>query len=521
MNLLAEARRRRTFAIISHPDAGKTTLTEKFLLYSGAVSEAGGVKARSGRRSATSDWMELEQQRGISITSAALQFQYSEHVLNLLDTPGHRDFSEDTYRTLAAADAAIMVLDSAKGVEAQTLKLFEVARNRKIPVITFLNKYDRPGLDPLELLDEIETKIGLRPTPVTWPVGIGGDFRGVIDRRDGTFWKFTRTARGSKAAPEEQMSSDQARASEGKAWDEALDGVALLDATGANAHSASFLAGESTPIFVGSALTNFGVRLLIDAIVQLAPSPSARSDVAGEMRALDAPFAGFVFKVQANMNPGHRDRVAFVRVCSGRFERGMVATHATTGKPFATKYAASVFGQQRDTIDEAFPGDVIGLVNATDLRVGDTLWVDEAVTFPPIPKFAPEVFATPRTADTSRSKQFRRGLEQLDEEGVVQVLYETNGDPIPLLGAVGQMQFEVFVHRLEHEFGAKVELSNSRYTTARRTDEESAEALRRFNSVGIFRRHDGAYYALFESPYWLQRIKADNPEITLEPILQD
>jgi peptide chain release factor 3 len=343
------------------------------------------VKARAGRRSATSDWMEMEQQRGISITSAALQFDYRGHVLNLLDTPGHRDFSEDTYRTLAAADAAVMVLDSAKGVEAQTLKLFEVARNRRIPVLTFLNKFDRPGLDPLELLDEIERKIGLRPTPVTWPVGIGGDFRGVIDRRDDTFWKYTRTARGAKAAPEEHMQADAARASEGKAWDEAMDGCSLLDATGADVDRASFLAGESTPVFVGSALTNFGVRLLIDAIVDLSPAPSARPDREGKQRELSDPFSGFVFKVQANMNPGHRDRVAFVRVCSGRFERGIVATHATTGKPFATKYAASVFGQQRDTIDEAFPGDIIGLVNATDLRVGDTLWVDEPVTFPPIP----------------------------------------------------------------------------------------------------------------------------------------
>jgi peptide chain release factor 3 len=479
------------------------------------------VKARAGRRSATSDWMEMEQQRGISITSAALQFDYRGHVLNLLDTPGHRDFSEDTYRTLAAADAAVMVLDSAKGVEAQTLKLFEVARNRRIPVLTFLNKFDRPGLDPLELLDEIERKIGLRPTPVTWPVGIGGDFRGVIDRRDDTFWKYTRTARGAKAAPEQHMQADAARASEGKAWDEALDGCSLLDATGADVDRASFLAGESTPVFVGSALTNFGVRLLIDAIIDLSPAPSARPDREGKQRELSDPFSGFVFKVQANMNPGHRDRVAFVRVCSGRFERGIVATHATTGKPFATKYAASVFGQQRDTIDEAFPGDIIGLVNATDLRVGDTLWVDEPVTFPPIPKFAPEVFATPGAVDTSRVKQFRRGLAQLDEEGVVQVLYDPLiGDAAPLLGAVGQMQFEVFTHRLANEFGATVELKSSRYSTARRTDEQSAAALRKFSSVGIFRRRDATLYALFESPYWLARIQSDHPELTLDLIVE-
>src|SRR4051794_32796680 len=352
---MREAARRRTFAIISHPDAGKTTLTEKFLLYAGALQRAGAVKARDGRRSATSDWMELERQRGISISSTVLQFPYRDHVINLLDTPGHRDFSEDTYRVLAGVDAVVMVLDTAKGIESQTLKLFEVCRARRLPVLTFLNKYDRPGREPLELLDEIEAQIGLRPTPVTWPVGIAGDLRGVVDRRSGEYIRFARTDRGASLSPEELVPTDVAAAEEGQAWLTAQDEVGLLDAIGADVDVPSFLAGDSTPVFVGSALTNFGVRMLLDAVVDLAPPPAPRIDVKDEPRPLDSSFSGFVFKVQANMDPSHRDRLAFARICSGRFERGMVLTHGRTGKPFATKYAHQVFGQERETVEEAFP----------------------------------------------------------------------------------------------------------------------------------------------------------------------
>ena len=516
---VAQAARRRTFAIISHPDAGKTTLTEKLLLYGGAVAEAGAVKARAGRRRAASDWMEIEQQRGISITSTVLQFTYRGCVINLLDTPGHRDFSEDTYRVLAAADAAVMVLDVAKGVEAQTLKLFEVCRARRIPVLTFLNKYDRPGREPLALLDEIEEQIGLRPTPVTWPVGIPGDFRGVVDRRSGDFIRFTRTARGATAAPEEVVAPSQAEVDESGAWEQAMEEVSLLDAVGANLDHESFLTGDTSPLFVGSALTNFGVRHLLDAVVDLAPRPSARPDQSGCPRPLEDPFSGFVFKVQANMDPAHRDHVAFVRVCSGRFERGMTVVHAASGRPFSTKYAASVFGSERDTIDEAYPGDVIGLVNASDLRIGDTLHQGSAVVFPPIPAFAPELFATARARDTSRHKQFRRGLAQLEQEGVVQVLHDPDGDPSPVLAAVGQMQFEVFSYRLEHEYDAVIELSAPRPRIARRTDAATAAQLRSVGGSRILARSDGTLLALFESPYWLQRLEADHPDWQLEPVL--
>ncbi|MEQ8717944.1 MAG: peptide chain release factor 3 [Acidimicrobiales bacterium] len=514
-----EAARRRTFAIISHPDAGKTTLTEKFLLYSGAVLEAGAVKARSGRRSATSDWMEMEQQRGISVASTVLQFDYDDHVINLLDTPGHRDFSEDTYRVLAAVDAAVMVLDTAKGIEAQTLKLFEVCRARGVPILTFLNKFDRPGREPLELIDEISDQIDLRATPITWPVGIPGDFRGVIDRRSGEFIRYTRTARGATAAPEEIVDAVRAIDEEGEAFEQAVEETELLDAVGADYDEKSFLAGESSPLFVGSALTNFGVRHLLDAVVSYAPPPSPTEDRAGVPRALDEPFAGTVFKVQANLDPAHRDRIAFVRVHSGRFERGMTLIHGPSGKPFGTKYATSVFGSERDTIDEAWPGDVIGLVNAADLRIGDTLYDGAPVEFPPIPRFVPEVFCEARPRDVSRFKQFRRGLEQLEEEGVVQVLRrDIASDVAPVLAAVGRMQFDVTAYRLEHEFGAEVDLSPLPYEAARRTDEESAPRLARMSSVAVLTRTDGALLALFESPFWLRRVEADHPELTLETL---
>ncbi len=517
--ILAEARRRRTFAIISHPDAGKTTLTEKFLLYAGAVAEAGAVKARAGRRKATSDWMSMEQERGISITSTVLQFGYRAHTINLLDTPGHRDFSEDTFRVLSAADAAIMVLDAAKGIEPQTLKLFEVCRSRSMPIITFINKYDRPGLEPLELLDEIERRIQLRPTPATWPVGVAGDFRGVIEQTSGEFVAYSRTARGASIAPEDRHSPADAAQQHGASWDRAVEEISLTEEVSGGVDSKSFLAGESTPVFFGSALTNFGVRHLLDAVIDLAPAPSPRASDHGNPRPLEAPFSAFAFKVQANMDPAHRDRVAFVRVCSGHFERGMTVTHEPSGRPFATKYAASVFGADRDTIDNAYPGDVIALVNANDVRIGDTLFVDASVRFPPIESFAPELFAEARPKDVSRAKQFRKGLEQLAQEGVVQVLSRVDGDRTPVLAAVGQMQFEVFSHRLQYEFGAEIRLGPIRQRIARRTDATTVTAMATTSGVEILERGDSTLLALFESPYWLDRLVAEHPDWLLDPIL--
>jgi peptide chain release factor 3 len=357
---------------------------------------------------------------------------------------------------------------------------------------------------------------------VTWPVGIAGDFRGVIDRRSSEYIRFTRTARGATEAGEELLAPDEAAALEGPSWEAATDEVSLLDEVGASIESERFRKGEVTPVFFGSALTNFGVRLLLDAIVDLAPAPSPRDDVAGIPRPLDAPFSAFAFKVQANMDPSHRDRIAFVRVCSGKFERGMVVTHGPTGKPFGTKYAQSVFGQDRDTIEEAWPGDVVGLVNATDVRVGDALFVGPPVEFPRLPEFAPEHFMIARVQDTGRFKQFRRGIAQLDEEGVVQVLRDPDlGDQAPMMAAVGPMQFEVATHRLEHEFGAPTELSPTTWRIARKTDEASTVQLRGMQGVAVYIRADGTRYALFESPYWLARVESDHPELTLERLVAE
>ncbi|NNN21759.1 MAG: peptide chain release factor 3 [Acidimicrobiales bacterium] len=517
--VLMQSKRRRTFAIISHPDAGKTTLTEKLLLYAGAVSEAGAVKARGSRRRATSDWMAMEQERGISITSTALQFTYKDHVINLLDTPGHRDFSEDTYRVLSAADSAVMVLDTAKGIEAQTLKLFQVCRSRNMPIITFLNKFDRPGKEPIELLDEIEKEIGLIPAPLTWPVGIPGDFKGVVDRRDGNFIRYSRTARGATEAKEEILDPQRASIEEGKYFEQAMEECDLLNGTGANYDSDLFLSGIQTPVFVGSALTNFGVRMLLEAVIELSPSPSARPDYQEVPRPLASPFSGFVFKVQANMDPSHRDHIAFVRVCSGKFERGMNLVHQPSLKPFRTKYAASVFGSERDTIDEAYPGDVIGLVNASDLQIGDTLFEKDEVKYPPIASFAPELFAKVRAKDTGRYKQFKKVIVQLEREGTIQLLYDLKAEGDPIAAAVGEMQFEVLAHRMQAEFGAEIEMTRTPHKLARVTDIDTANLLAGVGGNKVMRRNDGTYLALFESPYWLQRIQGDHPDWKLDTIV--
>ncbi|MFA9444401.1 peptide chain release factor 3 [Egicoccus sp. AB-alg6-2] len=511
-----EAARRRTFAIISHPDAGKTTLTEKFLLYSGAIQEAGAVKSRKVERSTASDWLELEQKRGISVSSAVMRFEHGGNVFNLLDTPGHRDFSEDTYRVLSGVDAAVMVIDAVNGVEPQTEKLYAVCRRRGTPIITFVNKMDRPAPDALEILDDIEAKLELDAHPVTWPVLPNGRFAGVVDRRDHRFHRFGDSAHGTRAGQESA-----------EAWRDELDetGVAgeelaLLDELGKDVDVDRFLAGESTPVFFGSALANFGVRLLLDAIAGLAPPPGPRATRDGGERAIDDAFSGFVFKVQANLDPRHRDRLAFVRVCSGTFERGTALTCARNGKRVVAKYAHQVFGRERETVDVAYPGDVIGLVNATDLRIGDTLYDGKKVEFPPPPTFTPEQFAVCSPGDRSKVKQFRRGLEQLDQEGVVQVLRHPDlGDQEPLLAAVGQLQFDVATWRLEHEFGAPVRLSPASYDAARATDEASVSKLRTLRDVSVYYRSDGVPMALFRSRWVAERVAVDHPELRLDQVV--
>jgi len=518
--VIREAERRRTFAVISHPDAGKSTLTEALALHAEVISEAGAVHGKAGRRGTVSDWMEMERARGISITSAALQFAYGDHVVNLVDTPGHADFSEDTYRVLSAVDAAVMLVDAARGLEPQTLKLFQVCRHRGLPVITVVNKWDRPGREPLELMDEIEQRIGLRPTPLTWPVGIAGDFRGVLDRRTGGFVGFRRTAGGATRAPEEHLDADAAEAAEGEWWRIDVEEHELLAADGADHDQELFLAGETTPVLFASAISNFGVAQLLHTLVELAPHPTDTPDVDGSRRRVDQPFSAFVFKVQAGMDAAHRDRLAYARVCSGVFRRGMVATHAETGRPFATKYAQAVFGRERSVVDTAYPGDIVGLVNAGALRVGATIYVDEPVQFPPIASFAPEHFMVARAKDVGRYKQFRRGIEQLDQEGVVQVLRsDLRGDQAPVLAAVGPMQFEVAEQRMASEFNAPIKLDRLDYSVARRTRAEDVAEVNGLRGVELLTRSDGELIALFPDKWRAQAVERTNPELMLEALV--
>jgi peptide chain release factor 3 len=522
----AEARRRRTFAVISHPDAGKSTLTEALVLHAKAITEAGAIHGKAGRRATVSDWMEMEKARGISITSTALQFPYQTTagetcIINLLDTPGHADFSEDTYRVLTAVDSAVMLIDAAKGLEPQTLKLFEVCRLRRIPIITVVNKWDRPGRHALELMDEIQARIGLKPTPLTWPVGIAGDFKGVLDRRRGHFIRFTRTAGGATAAPEEHIPPDRAHDAAGVDWDTAVEESDLLSADDGDFDREGFLDCASTPVLFTSAALNFGVNQLLEVLAELAPSPNGQLDVDGNRREATAPFSAFVFKVQAGMDSNHRDRIAYARVCSGTFERGEVLTHAATGKPFVTKYAQSVFGQQRSTLDTAWPGDVIGLANAAALRPGDTLYRDIPVQYPPIPSFSPEHFAVARGTDPSKHKQFRKGIEQLSQEGVVQVLRsDRRGDQAPVFAAVGPMQFEVASHRMATELSAPIQLEPLPYQVARAVvDPADVDFLQRQPSCEVFTRSDGVILAVFSTKWRLEGFQRDHPNVQLESLV--
>ncbi len=504
-------------------------MTEALALHARMISEAGAVHGKGSRRSTVSDWMEMEKARGISVSSTALQFNYTAagapdgdepSVINLVDTPGHADFSEDTYRVLTAVDAAVMLIDAAKGLEPQTLKLFQVCRHRGIPVITVINKWDRPGQTPLELIDEISERIGLTPTPLYLPVGIAGDFQGLLDRRSGEYIHFTRTAGGAKIAPEEHLSADEATAQQGDRWTAATEESELLSEMGQDHDQESFLAGQTSPMIFASAMLNFGVRQLLETLVELAPAPASRDDVDGHARTVTDPFSAVVFKVQAGMDTAHRDRLAYMRIVSGEFERGMVVTHAQTGKPFATKYAQAVFGRDRSTVDTAYPGDVVGLVNAMALTPGDTLYVDSKVQFPPIPSFAPEHFSILRADSAGKYKQFRKAIDQLDSEGVVQVLRnDIRGDASPVLAAVGPMQFEVVTARMKTEFGIDTSLDHLPYTLARRTDAESADELGRQRGLEVFTRSDGVLLALVSDKWRLQYIQKELPDLTLEPLV--
>jgi peptide chain release factor 3 len=470
-DLSQEISRRRTFAIISHPDAGKTTLTEKLLLYGGAVQLAGSVTQRKQQRATTSDWMELERQRGISVSSTVLQFEYDNYCINLLDTPGHQDFSEDTYRVLTAVDAAVMVIDAGKGIEPQTRKLFAVCRQRGVPIFTFMNKLDRPAREPLALLDELENVLGIHACAMNWPLGNGVTFKGVFDRQRREVHLFERTAGGMYRAPVSvrDLADPQVRAVLSDAdYQQVCHELELLDGAGAGFDAAAVQAGKLTPVFFGSAVNNFGVQLLLDEFLEHASPPTPRRSGTNVITPETEAFSGFIFKIQANMDPRHRDRIAFVRVVSGKFERDMMAFHTRTGKKVRLGSSHKLFGRERETLNVAYPGDVIGLVGHDEFGIGDTLSTDPAIRYDEIPQFTPECFAYLRNPSPAHFKRFRAGLAQLLQERVVQHFELPDAaEKVPLLAAVGPLQFEVVQFRLESEYGAASRLEQVPWKTLR------------------------------------------------------
>lgn len=475
-DLQSEIARRRTLAIISHPDAGKTTMTEKLLLYSGAIHQAGAVTGGK-HSSTTSDWMEIEQQRGISVSSSAMRVEYNLHLLNILDTPGHQDFSEDTYRTLMAVDSAIMLLDAGRGVQEQTLKLFKVCRDRGIPIVTFMNKMDRPARNPIELLDEVEQTLGITAIPRTWPIGDGPEFRGIFDRRTSQLLEFERTVGNRHKAPVSlgDINSERLRGAIGNiAHDRLLEELQFVDGVIPEFTNNAFLKEECTPVYWGSAITNFGIEHFLQELVALTPPPQPfemRSTKSAEevvqVQPLDSEFTGFVYKVQANMNKAHRDRISFLRIVSGKFVRGMSAFHPRSGKEVKLTYPFEIFGRERKIIDEAFPGDVIGLTNPGLFQVGDTITEKSNVLMQNFPRFAPEIYAKVWPAGGSFSKSFRKGIDQLREEGVIQIFTEADVSPVPLIAVVGELQLELFAWRMENEYGEKVKLERQPFTRTR------------------------------------------------------
>ncbi|GAB4163166.1 MAG: peptide chain release factor 3 [Candidatus Promineifilaceae bacterium] len=519
--LSAEISRRRTFAIISHPDAGKTTLTEKLLLYGNAIHLAGSVRARRDQRRATSDWMAIEQERGISITSTVLQFPYKGRIINLLDTPGHQDFSEDTYRTLMAVDSAVMVLDAAKGVEAQTRKLFEVCRQRGIPVFTFINKMDRPAEDPLGLLDEVETVLGMQAVPMNWPIGDGESFLGVYERLTQQVYLFDRTARNQTISPQTITTLDDPRIRQGlndSRLEDLLTNIGLLDEL-APFDLTQVQQGQQTPVYFGSALTNFGVQLFLDDFIHYAPPPGIYHSDSGPIMPAQPDFSGFVFKIQANMNPRHRDSVAFVRVCSGRFERNMVVTHSRSGKLLRLSRPYKFFADDREVVDEAYAGDIIGLPGSHTFTIGDTITSGAAFNFDPIPTFPAEHFARLYNVDVSKQKQFIKGLEQLQTEGAMQILYEVDAmrrDPI--LAVVGNLQFEVVEARLEQEYGVSTRRQMLPHSMCRWIEGPAEQIEQLPWRYGLLRTHDaaGRLVGLFNSEHELAYYQGKFPQLAFK-----
>ncbi len=514
-----ESRRRRTFAIISHPDAGKTTLTEKLLLYGGALDLAGSVTARKKQRDTASDWMELEKKRGISISSTVLQFEYDGYRLNLLDTPGHKDFSEDTYRVLMAVDAVIMVIDAGKGIESQTRKLFEICRKRGIPIFTFMNKLDRPARAPLELIDQLEKVLNLHAFPVNWPLGNGADFKGIYDRMSREVHLFERVPGGAYRAPvmlrdlSDPMVRELMHESD---YHEVVEELEMLDGAQGGFDLAEVLAGKTTPVFFGSAANNFGVELLLKSFLRYSPGPGPRRAAAGVIPLTHPHFSSFVFKVQTNMNPAHRDRVVFARVCSGKFERDMKVYNARLGHEIRLSYSYNLFGREREFTTEAYPGDIIGFVTRLDFRVGDTISTDPGLTFTEIPRFPPECFAFLENNSAASNKSFRKGLEHLLAEDIVQTFRLHNSlRTTPLLGAMGPLQFEVLQYRLKDEYQAESTLESmpwklSRWVESTLGDDELKRILPQ--GAALARDDQDRRVILFDTEWSLKYFSEKNPD---------
>jgi peptide chain release factor 3 len=510
--LETEVNKRRTFAIISHPDAGKTTLTEKLLLFGGAIRMAGTVKGRKASKFATSDWMEIEKQRGISVTSSVMQFDYKGHRVNILDTPGHQDFSEDTYRTLTAADSAVMIIDVAKGVEAQTKKLFQVCRMRGIPIFTFINKLDREGRDPFELMEEIEQVLGIRSYPMNWPIGMGRQLCGIYDRQKTQVELFQEDDHDkinvSKVSGYEdpiirQMAGEHL-------YEQLRQELELLDVAGDEYDYEKVRAGELTPVFFGSAVNNFGVQTFLENFLALAPIPASRKSNEGEVLPTEEKFSGYVFKIQANMNPAHRDRVAFLRIVSGKFERGMSVRHVRAGKDIKLSQPQQFLAQDRDIVDVAYPGDIIGLFDPGIFRIGDSLCQAGQVEFDELPTFSPELFSKVTVKNALKHKQYQKGIDQLTEEGTIQVFRTTSFDDT-ILGVVGQLQFEVFEYRMKNEYGVDVQLIRQPFQFARWVVDDKIDPGKfRINSTLVRDKKDN-YVALFENEYAMRTAMEKNP----------
>ena len=517
-DLTAEIRRRRTFAIISHPDAGKTTLTEKLLLFGGAIQLAGTVKGRKAARHATSDWMRLEQQRGISVTSSVMQFPYRDCIVNLLDTPGHEDFSEDTYRTLTAVDSALMVIDCAKGVEERTIKLMEVCRLRDTPIMTFINKLDREGRAPIELLDEIERVLGIRTAPVTWPIGMGRALRGIYHMPEDRIYVYTAGERGRAGENQviEGLSSEVAQRFLGGDAAAVRDEIELVRGATEVFDPDAYLAGRQTPVFFGSAISNFGVQELLESFTRYAPGPLARSARERRVGPLEERLTGFVFKIQANMDPGHRDRIAFLRLCSGRYVRGMRLFHSRLGKEVRVADALTFMASEREHAQEAYAGDIIGLHNHGTINIGDTFTEGERLAFTGIPSFAPEIFRRAVLKDPLKMKALQKGLSQLCEEGATQLFKPLRNNDL-ILGAVGPLQFEVVAFRLQDEYGVTCVFEPVNVQTARwidAADPRKLEELRARAYEHLAVDHSGAPVYLAPSRINLELTLERWPDIT-------